>query len=295
MAPLDADVRRMTLHFCKLRSGPRHDFPHYHKETKMLTFPNPKITKELMVADMIAHAQADELVQGAYGEYTPKFRGCAVGCSIHTINRVTGARLQTDDHDALSKALGIPRALLHLQDRIFEGLPLDDAKDWPRRFYAAVPKGVDLTRAVDRILVRVLREIALPSVTVDEWGVELAVEGVAAAIETGIGLEGAARAATAAARAVYAANAATAAARAVHAAVQAAAYAAARAATAAVHAFYAANVATAAARACAYTAAHTSRAAAYAAYAAYMKISDIICEEMEACGAHHPKQLHRAR
>lgn len=169
----------------------------------MLSFRDPRVTKELMVADMIAHAKADALVRGAYGKEGPSFRGCAVGCSIHTINRVTGKKLRYGDHAGLAKTIGAPDALIHLQDRIFEGLPLEEANDWPRRFFAAIPKGVDLTPSVNRISARILREIALPAVTIDKWGVRDAVEAVATALETSVGLIAARAAADAA---VYAAS-----------------------------------------------------------------------------------------
>ena len=263
----------------------------------MVTFPDPRVTKELLVADMIAHAEADELVRGTYGEDHPAFRGCAVGCSIHTINRVTGRAIPYGDHAALADATGISFALIHLQDRVFEGLPVELSDDWPRRFYAAVPKNVDLSPAVDRVLVRILRKIALPCVTVDEWGVRAVIEMVVTAIKTGVGLRAAANASVDAAYAAYAAasdaadaaDAAGDAADAADAAYAAAAYTASYAAKAA---FYAAKAAAdsttnaADASYAAYAASYAADATADAAdddSAAYTRMGEIICEEMAAC------------
>jgi hypothetical protein len=253
----------------------------------MLTFPDPRVTKELLVADMIAHAEADELVRGTYGESDPNFRGCSVGCSIHTINRVMGARFEYNSHAALADATGIPIALIHLQDRVFEGMCAELSKNWPRRFYEAVPKNIDLLPAVNRILVRILSEVALPVVTVDNLEVKEFVKGVCKALKNGKRFNAAPNAAA------YATG------RADHAAANAYTTASARAAAdayvgAAAHAAADADadsdgiawVAYYAATAAAYAAPNTyARAAARSAAraAAYKKIAKIICKEMAKC------------
>lgn len=246
----------------------------------MLTFPDPRVTKELLVADMIAHAEADRLLAGTYAEDDDDdgFRGCAVGCSIYTINRLTGTDCDYGDHAALAQAIGVPEALLRLQDSVFEGLAQAQRKKWPESFYRAIPEGADLRPALNRILVRMLREIALPTVTVDKWGIRPAIEGVCRAIETGVGLKDA------------------------HAAVHAAAadydsHADAHAGTCAAAAIYAADAVANAAQAgadaasAAYAGYTAAQAGVYAVYASsavgatYEKIGVIICEEMERCKA----------
>ena len=221
----------------------------------MKTFPHPEVTKNLLVADMIAHREADDFIRGTYGHRDgDDFRGCAVGCSIHTINRVRGTTHHISDHSALADETGAPEWLFWLQDRIFENLPEPDFKEWPLRFWQTFPEGVDLQPALAPILTRILREIALPAVGVDEWGVKDAIEAVCAAIESGDKerIQAAARAAAHA-----------------HASAYAAAYAVAYAAV------YAAAAARAAARAA---------ASVYAVAAARRQIADIVCEEIARCG-----------
>jgi hypothetical protein len=77
-----------------------------------------------------AHAAADEIEKGFYWQ---DGRGCAIGCTIHG-----------SDHAAYETELGIPRWLALLEDKIFEGLPLDQAKLWPEKFLAAIAVGQDL-------------------------------------------------------------------------------------------------------------------------------------------------------
>ena len=98
---------------------------------------DPKI-KATYLNRVLAHRAADEIVQGTYWE---NGRGCAVGCTIHSSN-----------HSAYEKELGIPRKLARLQDRIFEGLPLSEAKDFPQAFLDAIPVGADLNQVADKFI-----------------------------------------------------------------------------------------------------------------------------------------------
>lgn len=98
----------------------------------IIAFTNTTITKPEIIAQLEAHALADEIVKGQYWE---NGKGCAVGCTIHG-----------RDHAEYETLFGIPQALAHLKDVIFEGLPNDQAKQWPLRFINAVEPGSDLSR-----------------------------------------------------------------------------------------------------------------------------------------------------
>ncbi len=94
---------------------------------------------------MLYPPNMDMILQGTYSQGTgDNWRGCAVGCSIHSLNRLQNKRYTTDDHTVYEEALGIPEWLARLEDTIFEGLPKDDAMKWPLRFAKAVPVGKDL-------------------------------------------------------------------------------------------------------------------------------------------------------
>lgn len=116
--------------------------------------------KALLVEEIERHRLADQIVQGTYGDGEgAAWRGCAVGCAIHSLNRRLRKNLKTDDHAALSDAAGWPLWVIYLADRIFEGLPPDAAKLWPGQLAEAIPVGADLEPLKHRFLAVVLTEV----------------------------------------------------------------------------------------------------------------------------------------
>jgi hypothetical protein len=212
----------------------------------MLAYSHPIVTREAFLAEMQRHADADQIVQGQYWEGG---RGCAVGCSLNSISwLLVDGNVPRDDHEMLSKILGIPPQLAHLEDTIFEGLPVDLARQWPMRFTNAIQQDADLSNVWPQFAAWMLREIALPAAK-GYPACEAVIERVANGYET--------RWQSNAADATYEAYDARAA-RAAAANAARAAYAAAYAA----RATYAADAANAAAYAAA-AAAYTSRAVTY--------------------------------
>lgn len=137
------------------------------------------VTKEAFVEVMQDHREADRIVQGAYWK---DGRGCAVGCGLHTVRALTGLDLAHSDHAALAAQVGVPEVLEHLQDRIFEGLPIELAREWPLRFARAIPDGADLSGVWPKFAVAMLRNLP-PSP--DYPDVTAAVARVATGWETG--------------------------------------------------------------------------------------------------------------
>lgn len=136
----------------------------------MRAFHNDAAIKAMYLARVQAHRAADEIAQGFYWQGG---RGCAVGCTIHG-----------DDHAAYERELGIPRMLARLEDRIFEGLPLAEAKNWPLRFLEAVPVGADLSRVGPQFLRALIqrRREQLPATAPD--AVRVAMDRVLAVLTT---------------------------------------------------------------------------------------------------------------
>ena len=99
----------------------------------MLAYHNDPSIKAEILAELAAHRAADSLVQG-YG-YWKDGKGCAVGCT-----------LKSGKHIEYETRFGIPIALARLEDVIFEGLPVVEAKAWPEAFMEAVQAGSDLSR-----------------------------------------------------------------------------------------------------------------------------------------------------
>ena len=107
----------------------------------MKSFKNDPSLKKLHVEQAKKHYEQDMLIAGTYGETdTDVFRGCSVGCFAYEILG------QTDDnpHKIVADDRGLPEWLIHLQDRIFEGLPLEDRKKWHVQLAEAIPVGIDL-------------------------------------------------------------------------------------------------------------------------------------------------------
>ncbi len=102
------------------------------KTKKMVAFHGSIAIKNEYLGRVRAHRAADELVRGKYWE---KGRGCAVGCTIHG-----------SAHERYETELGIPKILAHLEDRIFESLPNEEAMSWPERFLDAISPGANLSR-----------------------------------------------------------------------------------------------------------------------------------------------------
>jgi len=103
--------------------------------------------KEKYISRMKAHIVADELVQGIGWESNGTTKGCAVGC---TLNNYQHASYETE--------LGIPRIVAHLEDRIFEGLSVEDAKDFPLSFLEAIPVGADLSNIYKHFFIWMLTD-----------------------------------------------------------------------------------------------------------------------------------------
>lgn len=228
----------------------------------MKTFKGNNELKAKLLAEIKKHREMDAIVQGTYGKGEgKKWRGCAVGCAIKSLNNINGKDFNTSDHSLYETEFGIPRILAKLEDRIFEGLAVEESKTFPERFIEAVPVGVDLEmvwpkfivwvigdekhgviqyarpdgkKAIQKVIDLYNRKIAGEKIDVNEW----------------LGARKATDAAADAAIAAYAATTAT------------AAYAAATAA-------YAADAADAAYADAAGIAAYAADAATTAAYAAY--------------------------
>ena len=98
----------------------------------MRAFHNDSRVRDFFLARVRAHKAAGQITKGAYWR---DGLGCAVGCTIHS-----------SSHLSYPGILGIPVILAHLEDRIFEGLPLPAAQDWPEKFLSVIPVGADLSQ-----------------------------------------------------------------------------------------------------------------------------------------------------
>lgn len=115
---------------------------------------NPKAKTALLNA-LEKHKKADAFLRGTYymQRGKNKMRGCAVGCTIYLS---AADREYCDVHEEYEVRYGIPRGLARLEDIVFERYSAnsEEVKNWPIKFIEAIPVGVDLSRAYDKIVLR---------------------------------------------------------------------------------------------------------------------------------------------
>ena len=114
----------------------------------LLAYKGDATLKKILLKEVLRHQKADQIVQGTYGHENGKWRGCAVGCAIHSLNIKLKKEWRTNDHTVYEKELGISERLARLEDSIFEGLTQKEAVKFPARFIAAIPVGADLSRVI---------------------------------------------------------------------------------------------------------------------------------------------------
>lgn len=151
------------------------------KELKKLrSFHKNQSLKKDMVAEVLDHQKQDQIIQGTYEtERDGKWKGCAVGCSIHSYNKRYGKNISTDNHKAYETELGIPESLARLEDYLFEAMPVDKAKKWPVEFMKAIPVGVDLSKVAPKFIVGTLRDLLKIREVKDDKAVAKAVANTA--------------------------------------------------------------------------------------------------------------------
>ena len=106
---------------------------------------NPELKKRF-VEEIKKHKEADSIIQGTYGEVNEEWKGCAVSCSLRSLDIIEGKELKTEykNHKDYETKLGIPEWLARLEDTLFERMEAKDAKKFPLKFAEAIPVGVDL-------------------------------------------------------------------------------------------------------------------------------------------------------
>ena len=111
----------------------------------LISYKNDPKLKKMLVTEIRKHRKADQIIRGTYGTGSNgDWKGCAVGCSIHSLNKKLGKDLPTNDHTVYETELGIPEWLARLEDILFENLPQEEAVLWPEQFAQAIPVGVNL-------------------------------------------------------------------------------------------------------------------------------------------------------
>ncbi len=123
----------------------------------LLAYHNDPSLKRDMLAELAEHRKMDQIIKGTYAEGSNgDFKGCAVGCSIHSLNRKRGTKYAYASHEAYEAGFGIPRQLAYLEDRIFENLADGKHLKWPERFMKAITPGADLSLVMPKFIIWLL-------------------------------------------------------------------------------------------------------------------------------------------
>lgn len=125
----------------------------------MQAYLNNPVLKRAMVKEIKEHQRLDQIIQGTYGAYYGgRWQGCAVGCALHSLNKIQGAsddnavEANTSLHDRFPAELGIPLELAYHIDHVFENLPAKKAKRWPLQVTTAIKTGADLSSVIPALL-----------------------------------------------------------------------------------------------------------------------------------------------
>ena len=112
----------------------------------MITYNGDPVFKKQFVAEVVKHRKSDMVLQGTYGQQNGRWRGCAVACSLRSLDILKGRKpkVEYNDHPRFEREGLWPEWLARLEDAIFENLPQEQALLWPEKLAKAVPVGVDI-------------------------------------------------------------------------------------------------------------------------------------------------------
>ena len=112
--------------------------------------------KKTAVKNAKLHRKQDMLISGSYGKtINGEFKGCSVGCTYRPFEQSINGY---DLHGLSEPIHGIPRSLTTLRDKVFEGLPNKERKDWHVDFNLSINIGADLSTVTDKLMYFILTD-----------------------------------------------------------------------------------------------------------------------------------------
>jgi len=107
----------------------------------MKTFNNDESLKNELLKDLLRHQELDAFVQGKWltGEKVEGngFKGCFYGCTMQTESNAIGK---------FSEKYSVDLWYCHLTEKLFEGLPKEEALEFPYKSIEIIPLGYDFNR-----------------------------------------------------------------------------------------------------------------------------------------------------
>jgi hypothetical protein len=125
---------------------------------RLQAYNNDAVFREQVLAEIKRHEDMDAFVDKTYGRYdSDTFRGCAIGCTINSLNLVTGKNMSYNSHADVAELLCVPIELCRLVDGVFESMPSDERRFFTRRVWSAIRTGADTTDVTRKFLIFVLQ------------------------------------------------------------------------------------------------------------------------------------------
>lgn len=130
-------------------------------EKKMLAYHGNEEFRRRFLDEMRWHQKQDRVIQGTYGNNWDheNFRGCAVGCSINSLNRMLKPEsdFHSSDFQIYPLHLGWPAWVASVEELIFENISEDSSPDlFPLELSQSVKAGVDLQRVFFPLMIWVV-------------------------------------------------------------------------------------------------------------------------------------------
>lgn len=123
----------------------------FYVRPKQKAFNGNKSLELAFLLGMDVHYEMDSVRPGSY-------ETCTIACNVGVVNRCLGLSLQTNDHAGLAAAICVPERVLQFQEAIYEGLPSEERRAFPRDFARALAACEDLTYVWQKQMVWLLRE-----------------------------------------------------------------------------------------------------------------------------------------
>src|SRR5437899_1195851 len=129
---------------------------------------DPNLKTRIMIA-LHEDQNRDRYIRGNYASLMDgQWRGCHIGCLVMASTRATnhdatGQLVDDIEHEMswhakAEELYGIPRALAYLWDRVYEGIPGNEAPAFAVASVDAVPVGADLSLVTSHVMLDLLAD-----------------------------------------------------------------------------------------------------------------------------------------
>ena len=126
----------------------------------MRAFIKTPIKKSELMRELKAHQKADNFVRGRYFSFG---KGCAVGCSLHSVAKIKGLTIGNNDdakfsnHYEYEEYFNIPEFFAQLSDVLFETISEERSKTFPVEIIKAIKVGANLKDVENKFKIEIMK------------------------------------------------------------------------------------------------------------------------------------------